>query len=423
MDILLKAVKIIYPGSAWNLKTADLLIEKGRIKKIDKKLKAPKGVEVLEGKGLHVSPGWVDMNAYLADPGFEHKEDINTGIKAAAAGGFTATCCMPNTHPAIHSKSEVEYVINKAKGKVVDVYPVGAISRDCEGKDITEMYDMHYAGAIAYSDGLGKAISSGLTLRALQYVKPFEGLVITNPNDTSLSHGGQMHEGAMSTSLGMMGIPVIAEELTIQRDLQLLDYSESRLHLAYISAKGSVDLVKKAKAAGKQVTCSVSPYNLCLTDEALAGYDTNLKVSPPIRAKEDVTALVKALNDGVIDTIASFHVPHDTEAKELEFDLADFGMIGFETTFALLNTHLKGKVGVEILVNALAVNPRKILGLPLPELKEGERANLTIFNTETEWTFNKSHIRSRSKNTPFVGTAFTGRVLGVINNGQTVLNA
>lgn len=422
MDILLKAAKIVHPTAEHNGQVRDILIERGKITEIAKSIKPNGKVTVVEGKSLHVSPGWLDMYSFLGDPGIDHKEDIASGARAAAAGGFTATCCMPNTHPTIHSSSEVEYVLSKARDLAVDVLPLGSVSQNCEGKDITEMYDMHQAGAVAFTDGIGSGISSGLTLRSLLYVKPFNGVIITHPNDASISRNGQMHEGLVSTQLGMPGIPALSEELTVSRDLQLLDYTASRLHFAYVSTAGSVDAIKKAKKAGAQVTCGVSPYNLTLTDELLSSYDTNYKVMPPLRSKADTKALVKALKDGTIDVIASFHIPQDTESKDLEFDLADHGMIGLETAYALVNTHIGGQVGQELLVEKLAITPRSILGKELPELKVGVQANITIFDADEEWTFEKKDIRSRSKNTPFVGTNFKGKVKGIVNNGKVQLN-
>lgn len=422
MDILLKDAKIIYPGASLNGKVQDILIKRGKIEQIGKNLKPEGKTQVITGKALTVSPGWVDMFSFLADPGLEQKEDIGTGIKAAAAGGFTATCCMPNTQPPLDSKSGIEYVINKAMGKAVDVYPIGALSEKCQGSDITEMYDMHQAGAIAFSDGVNSAISSGLTLRSLQYVKPFDGVIITHPNDKSISRNGQIHEGEMSTVLGMTGIPSLSEELTVQRDIELLQYTESRLHFAFVSTAGAVERIKKAKAAGLNVTCSVSPYNLGLTDAELESYDSNYKVMPPLRSKADCNALIKGLKDGTIDTIASCHIPHDTECKNLEFDLADFGMIGFETAYALANTLVGKKLDQETLVQKLAIAPRGILGLELPDFEVGSKANITIFDAEETWTFTKQDIKSRSKNTPFVGREFTGKIKGIVNNGIAMIN-
>lgn len=422
MNILLRSAKIISPGSGYHQQVKDILIEKGSISQIGNGLANPKKYQEITGKGLTVSPGWLDLFSFLGDPGFESREDIQTGTKAAAAGGFTAVCCMPNTKPAIHSKSEVEYVLNKAKGNVVDVHPIGAISNKCEGVDITEIYDMQNAGAVAFSDGIGSYVNAGLMLRALLYVKPFNGLVISLPFERSLAKNGLVNEGATSAALGMPGIPALAEELMVARDINLAEYAGSRLHFAYVSTPGSVELIKKAKAKGIQVTCSVSPYSITLDESLLHDYDTNYKVMPPLRGKSDITALLKGLNDGTIDSIASHHIPLEIEYKDVEFDHAGFGMTGLETAYALVNTQAGKKLDTEKLVEKLAIQPRKLLGFEVPTITENTPANMTIFDTELEWTLTDKDIRSRSHNTPLIGTKFTGKVLGVVNNGQVSLN-
>ncbi len=422
MDIIIRAARIIDSAGNTAARQQDILIRKGKIEKIADQIPNDKKLKEVTGNNLHVSIGWVDMCAFIGDPGLEHREDLKTAIRSAAAGGFTTVLANPNTKPALHSKSEIEYVIRKSSGNVVNVLPIGAVSQDCKGVDITEMHDMHEAGAIAFGDGFNSSLNAGLTLRSLLYVKPFGGLIITHPFERSLAKSGQMNEGVTSTLLGMHGIPHLAEELMVKRDLDILEYTDSRLHFAYVSTPASVEHIKKAKAKGQLVTCSVTPYNLVLEDEIVMEYDTNYKLMPPLRTKADNQALIKALKDGTIDTIASFHIPHDPESKELEFDLADFGMIAFETTFALLNTHLGKKVGLETLIEKLTISPRDILGLEIPEIEEGAQADLTIFDPEEKWTFTTKDIKSRSKNTPFVGQEFTGRVVGVVNNGQVHLN-
>ncbi len=422
MDIIIRAARIIDSAGNTAARQQDILIRKGKIEKIADHIPNDKKLKEVTGENLHVSIGWVDMCAFIGDPGLEHREDLKTAIRSAAAGGFTTILANPNTKPALHSKSEIEYVIRKSSGNVVNVLPIGAVSQDCKGVDITEMHDMHEAGAIAFGDGFNSSLNAGLTLRSLLYVKPFGGLIIAHPFERSLAKSGQMNEGVTSTLLGMHGIPHLAEELMVKRDLDILDYTESRLHFAYVSTPASLEHIKKAKAKGQLVTCSVTPYNLVLEDELVMEYDTNYKLMPPLRTKVDNQALIKALKDGTIDTIASFHIPHDPESKELEFDLADFGMIAFETTFALLNTHIGKKVGLEILIEKLTVSPRDILGLEIPEIEEGAQADLTIFDPEEKWTFTSKDIKSRSKNTPFVGQEFTGRVVGIVNNGQVHLN-
>lgn len=422
MDIIIRAARIIDSAGKTAARQQDILIRKGKIEKIAAKITNDKKLKEITGENLHVSLGWVDMCAYIGDPGHEHREDLQTSIRSAASGGFTTILANPNTKPALHSKSEIEYIIRKSAGGVVNILPIGAVSQDCKGVDITEMHDMHAAGAIAFGDGFNSSLNAGLTLRSLLYVKPFGGLIIAHPFEKSIAKSGQMNEGVNSTILGMHGIPHLAEELMVKRDLDILEYTESRLHFAYVSTPESIEHIKKAKAKGQLVTCSVTPYNLTLEDDLVLDYDTHYKLMPPLRTKVDNQALVKALKDGTIDTIATFHLPHDPESKELEFDLADFGMISFETTFALVNTYLGKKVGLEKIIEALTVNPRDILGLEIPEIAEGELADITIFDPEEKWTFTGKDIKSRSRNTPFVGIEFTGRVVGVVNNGQVYLN-
>lgn len=422
MNLFIRSARIIDPASKHHLHTRDIIIERGIITQIGTKLKNDKGYKEAASRHLCVSPGWIDMFAHFCDPGFEHKEDVFSGIKAAAAGGFTTVCIMPNTKPALHSKSEVEYIISKSRGAVVDVKPIGAVSRDCEGRDITEIYDMHRAGAIAFSDGILSSLSAGLMLRSLLYVKPFGGLIISHPDERSIRGSGLVHEGAVSTMTGMPGIPAISEELMVARDLYLAEYAGSRVHFAYVSSPGSLELIRKAKAKGVQATCSVSPYNLLLHDEAVADFDTNYKTLPPLRAKNDVKALLKGLADGVIDTIASLHIPHDVESKKVEFDFADFGMTGLETAYAVANTALGEKGTDALLVEKMCFAPAKILGITPGTIAQNAKANITLFDHSAEWTPEEKNMQSKSKNTPFTGKQLKGKVLGVINNNQAHLN-
>lgn len=418
--LLIKGATIQAPGSALHGKKRDILVRKGKIESIRVKIDEPK-VKTLDAKGAFVSPGWIDIGVQVGDPGFEHREDLESVSRAAAAGGFTAIATQPNTDPAVHSKSEVTYLKRQGQGNLVDIYPLGAVSENCAGKDITEIYDMQRAGAIAFTDGYKAIQDGGLMMRALQYVKAIDGIIVNPVFDESIAGKGQIHEGQMSTSLGMKGIPVLAEELMLQRDIYLLEYTESRLHTANISAAGSVRLIQEAKKRGAQITASVAAMNLVLTDDVLATFDTNYKVLPPLREPEDVKALIKGLKNGTIDFISSNHVPWEGECKNLEFPYAKFGAIGLESLFSLINTHLKDQLSLTELVQVLAYRPRNIFGLKVPEIKEGETANLTIFNTDEEWTFTKSSIYSKSINTPFIDQSFTGRVLGVVNNGSYFL--
>lgn len=409
---LLKKARIIQGNT--ESRAQDILIRDGVIEAIGEHLMPPPETEIWESPNLCVSPGWLDVGVYTADPGYEHREELRTAAEAAAAGGFTAMACFPNTDPALHTKSEILYVKNKAAELPVHCYPIGAISQGCEGKDLAELFDMHAAGAVAFSDGKRSVQDAGLLLRALQYAKAFNGLVINVPHHKTIAAGGQMHEGLMSTSLGLKGLPVLAETLMVQRDLSLLEYAEGRLHIHLISTAKSVDLIRAAKKAGLPVTCSVAVVNLCFTDEKLADFDSNWKIVPPLRSHKDTAALLEGLADGTIDFICTNHTPWHEEAKNLEFPYADFGMIGLETAFALSQTFLAKHLSLQDWVEKMSLAPRRVLGLPIPKIAEGERAELTVFDPELEWVLGEKDIRSKSKNTPFVGQNFKGKVLGVI---------
>lgn len=421
MDILIRSAKIIDTGSKFHNQVRDILISNGKIKKIGAKLVNSSKAKEVKADNLHVSLGWLDLNTYLADPGYEQKETIESGCAAAAFGGFTHICCMPNTMPVIQNKAQVEYVLRKAAHEVVSVHPIGAVTQNCDGKDLAEMYDMHSAGAIAFSDGLKPSPNAGLLERALLYVKAFDGLVMTHPEDKSISKNGTMNEGITSTRMGLPAAPALAEEVAVNRDLYILEYTGSKLHMLDVSLAKSVELIKAAKKKKLNLTASVNAYNLLLDETAVGNYDTNYKVNPHLRSKKDIEALVKGISEGTIDTVTSAHQPHDEECKKLEFDKADFGMIGLETCFAVTNTSLHGKVATEKIVELLANNPRKVMGIA-GAIAEGADADLTLFNPKLKWTFTEKDIRSRSLNTPFVGTGFTGKALGVINKGKIQLS-
>ncbi len=417
MQLLIKNATLVQPGSKHDGLVADILIKKGKIEAVGKELTSD-GAKVFDAKGACVSPGWLDLGTSVPDPGLEHREDFASVERAASAGGFASLAVLPNTNPALHSKSEVQYVRSRSLGSLVDFLPIGAITHDCGGKDITEMYDMQAAGAVAFSDGKKSLQDSGLMLRALQYVQPFNGVILNRPHDRTMAPSGQMHEGVMSTSLGLKGIPALAEELMLRRDIYLAEYTGSRLHALNISTAGAVELVREAKARGLQVTASVAAMNLACDDYLLSEFDPNYKVMPPIRELSDMEALRAGLADGTIDCITSNHTPLDPESKNLEFPFADFGAIGLETAFGLSWMHLSNSLTVSQLVEKLAILPRKILGLTVPAIGPGMDACLTIFDPNLEWTFSEKDIFSKSKNTPFVGWRMKGKVLGVVNKGK-----
>ncbi|MEN0003452.1 MAG: dihydroorotase [Bacteroidota bacterium] len=416
MDILLKNVMIIDVAFAKEATPQDILIKNGRIEQIGKGLVAVAGIPQKDVKGACASIGWMDVGVQTGDPGFEHREDHQSVAKAAAAGGFTAIGCQPNNFPVTDHKTAVHYITRNTAHELVDFFPIGAITKDCKGTEITEMIDMHHAGAIAFSDGEHPVQHAGVMMRALQYVKSFDGIVINLPIDQTLSHHGQMHEGMMSTSLGMRGIPALAETLAVQRDIDLLEYCDSKLHFAAVSSAKSIELIRAAKANGLALTAAVPAINLAFTDEQLLDFDTHYKVMPPLRSQADQEALIAALADGTIDLVSSMHHPQDEEAKKLEFPYANFGALGLQTAFAVVNTTLNWEPAQ--LVKTLAIRPRQIFKLPIPELAVGAPANLTLFDPSTDWQFTPASNHSKSANSPFFGYPLKGKVLGVINNNQ-----
>lgn len=418
MNLLIKQATIVDSDSSHNGRVVDILIEKGVITQIKKSITPEKGIKTVEAEGMHVSAGWLDMQVNFCDPGYEHKETLNNGLKSAAKGGFTSVCLMSGTNPPLHNKAQIEYVANRTKENLVDVLPVGTLSHNQEGKDLSEMYDMKLSGAVAFSDYKKSTKDAGLILRALQYSQNINSFIITHCDDKTISHDGLVNEGVTSTKLGLKGIPALAEEIMLQRNIQILEYTGGKMHIPTISTKGSVELIKKAKAKKLNITCGVAAYNLLLDDSELEGFDTNYKVNPPLRTKEDVEALKKGVADGVIDVIVSDHNPQDIESKDLEFDLADNGMIGLESCFGVLNTALSSKLSLENIVDALTKNPRSILGLDAVSIKEGAEANLTLFNPTKKYVFEKSHIVAANKNSGIVGKELKGEVIGVVNKNS-----
>jgi len=413
MNLLVQSAKIVDPASPHNGKVCDILIEGGKITEIKKSIPAGGIKKIVSGNNLHASPGWFDMQANFCDPGNEHKENIATGIQAAIRGGFTGVAIVPDTSPALHSKSQIEYVISKSAGQIVDIYPIGAISHKLEGNDLAEMYDMKMSGAVAFSDDVHPVMNAGLMHRALLYARSFNGLIMSRCNDKTLSTGSDVNEGKSSVSIGMKGEPGIAEEIMLIRDLFLAGHTEARIHINSISVAGSIGLIKSARKQGVNVTVSVNGYNIFLDDSEVLGFDTNYKVSPPLRSKDDIKAIKKALAEGVIDVICSDHRPEDEENKKVEFDLATPGMTGIQTLYPLVNMH--SELSQEQIIEKIAINPRKILGIKVPSVTEGQEANLTFFSPTEEWVFEGKHIVSVSKNTPFIDKKMKGKVVGITN--------
>jgi dihydroorotase len=417
MNLLIKSATILYPGSPFHGQVADVLLENGIIREIAGSIDAD--TEVFDAAGSYLSPGFFDLNCNIGEPGLETKEDLTTGLQAAAAGGFTGLALMPDTEPAVHSKTEVEFIINKTKSNLVDVYPLGTISHKREGKDLAEMYDMHLSGAKAFTDGNKPVKDAGMMERALLYAQGFNGLIFSYPEDVAIAGKAKVHEGVVSTLLGMKGIPSLAEELMIARDLYLAEYTGSPIHFSTISTQRSVELIREAKRKGLKVSCDVAAHHLILTDEALLGFDSLYKVKPPLRTQTDIDALLQGLNDGTIDAIVSQHTPHEIEFKEMEFETSAYGMIGLQTAFSLA---VKAGLPAQAIVEKLAVNPRAILKINTPVFETGQAANLVVFNLDAEWTFDKQSNRSKSANSPFIGQNLKGRILLTCNNQQVVIN-
>ena len=407
MKTLISQAKIIDKRHDQNGAIVDILIEDGIIKKIAASISEPAD-ENIDADGLCVSIGWMDMRANFRDPGEEYKEGISNGLKVAAKSGFTAVALSPDTTPAIDNKGAVEYLKNRAKGSGVDIYPIGAVSVGLKGESMSEMYDMHQAGARGFGDDKHSLDESGLLHRALLYTSNFDSPVFHFPYDSSLIPHGQINEGELSTSLGLKGIPAISEEMMVRRDLTLLAYTEGRLHLGPISSAQSADLADGSKQKGLRITTEVTAAHLAFSEEKLHDFDVNFKLMPPLRTEENRKALIAALKAGKIDVISSDHSPEDEEHKKLEFDLANFGMAGMELFFPMVLGAVGNELPLDELVAKFSIAPREILGIDVPMIVEGEKVNLTVFSTEE--SSEQSNHQSKAYNIPKLNQQMRGKI-------------
>ncbi|OXA86361.1 dihydroorotase [Flavobacterium hercynium] len=415
MKIIIRSAKIIDSKSQFHNQTVDLLISDGLIEKIGTSLSASDDTTEVKFDNLHLSQGWFDSSVSFGEPGYEDRETIANGLNVAAKSGFTAVALQPNSFPVIDNQSQVNFVKSKANGFATELFPIGALTKASEGKDMAELFDMKKAGAVAFGD-YNKSIDNANLLKiALQYVQDFDGLVIAYSQDPNIKGNGVANEGIVSTKLGLKGIPNLAEELQISRNLFLLEYTGGKLHIPTVSTTKSIELIKEAKAKGLNITCSASVHHLVLTDEKLEGFDTRYKVTPPLRTESDRAALVKAVLDGTIDTITSDHNPIDVEFKKMEFDTAKNGTIGLESAFGALLTVLPLETVIEKLTSGKAV-----FGIETNAIAEGTKANFTFFTPEGNGTFKKENILSKSKNSAFLGTEVKGTVYGIFIQNQLI---
>ncbi|AXT19943.1 dihydroorotase [Flavobacteriaceae bacterium AU392] len=416
MNVLIKSATIIDTKSDFNNKTQDVLIEKGVITKIGSSLKNSKNYKEIVLDNLHISQGWFDSSVSLGEPGYEDRETIINGLNVAAKSGFTAIAVNANTNPVIDTNTDVTFLKSKAEKHSVDLYPIGALTSKSKGEELAELFDMKNAGAIAFSDYQKPITNANLMKIALQYTSTFNGIVCAFPQDNSISGKGVMNEHITSTTIGLKGIPNLAEELQIERDLSLLEYTEGKLHIPTISTAKSVALIRLAKQKKLNVSCSVAIHNLIITDESLKSFDTNFKVTPPLRTQEDIDALIEGIKDGTIDMVTSDHNPLDIELKKIEFDYASYGTIGLETAFGALNNILTTKAAIKQLTKG-----KDRFGIVSTPINEGNVANITLFNPSTKFVFTKNDILSKSKNAIFENMELKGKVYGIINNNNIVL--
>ena len=421
MKVLIQNATIIDSASTHRGSTKDIAVVDGKISQIADSIDSKSFETVISGENLSVSGGWIDAGVHYKDPGEEWLENLESLQNAALDGGVTTVVGFPNTHPTVQSKESLSYFKNFSKYNLVNFKNLGAVTKSCEGKDFTDMMDLHFNGAVGFSDGKNPIQSSDILLKTLQYLQPLGTLLVNKSEDKYLSMFGQMHEGLTSTMLGLKGIPSAAEEIMIMRDLKLLEYSgiqsdKPLLHFSTISTEESVQLIREAKQKGLPVSCDIAAHQLAFTDDALLDFDTNLKVFPPFRSQKDIQALKEGLLDGTIDMIVSDHNPLDAEHKNVEFDVADFGIVGIQTLFQVVNTY--SGLSIEMIIDKIVNAPRRLFGLEINPIEVGQWANLTIFDSEIEMEISERQLKSLSKNSPFVGKKLRGRALAVFNNNR-----
>jgi len=422
MSLLLRSGRVIDPANNVDA-VQDVLIADGKIERLGRSLEAPAGAEVVDANGKIVCPGLIDMHVHLREPGQEYKETVATGTRAAAAGGFTAVCCMANTSPVNDNGAVTDYILAKAKVEgVVRDYPIGAVARGLRGEELAELAELADSGCVAFSDDGRCVMNAGLYRRAMEYTLPFGTPLISHAEDTSLSRGASMNEGVVSTETGLPGQPAAAEDVMVARDILLAELTGAHVHIAHVSTAGAVRLIRDAKARGLQVTAEVTPHHLVLTEEAVRTWDPNTKMAPPLRTKRDVEALLEALADGTIDCIATDHAPHALSEKEGEFDHAAFGIVGLETAVAVLLDRLvrPGLLPLSTLIARLSRDPARLLNLPGGNLAAGAPADVTILDLDAETVVEPLQFRSRSRNTPFGGWTLRGAPWMTLVGGHIV---
>jgi dihydroorotase len=421
MQIYLKNIRVVNPTQALD-GIYNILINEGKIDYFGfSEINVSPEVKIIEGDDLVCAPGFFDMHVHFRDPGQTYKEDIHSGILAAANGGFTGVVCMPNTNPPIDNPTIVEYIKSKSQNAIVDVFPAAAITKNLRGESLTSMFSLHQAGVVMFTDDGHSVMNSEVMRRAFDYSATYDFLIAQHCEDVNLTENFAINEGVLSTKLGLKGYPAVAEEIILARDIMLAEYcGNRRYHAQHISTKGSVELIRKAKGKGLRVSCEVTPHHLTLDETSVEDFDSNFKMNPPLRTKSDIEALKKGLKEGIIDCIATDHAPHSSNEKDVEFEKAPNGVVGLETALGVVLTYLyhTGDLSLNKIVELMSINPRKILNLPLVVFKEGVEANMTIFSLNDEWIVDKQFFKSKSQNTPYDGYKLKGKPRFVMNNNQ-----